>query len=121
MAYRYETHLHTRQGSACGTSSGAEHARHYLDAGYQGIFVTDHFFRGNTAIDRSLPAIEVGDMLVIHDTGAHGHSMGYNYNGKLRSAEVLLKEDGSFQLIRRAETTDDYFATFDMSPFQFGK
>ena len=47
--------------------------------------------------------------------------MGYNYNGKLRSAEVLLKEDGSFQLIRRAETTDDYFATFDMSPFQFGK
>ena len=73
------------------------------------------------AIDRSLPAIEVGDMLVIHDTGAHGHSMGYNYNGKLRSAEVLLKEDGSFQLIRRAETTDDYFATFDMSPFQFGK
>ena len=73
------------------------------------------------AIDRSLPAIEVGDMLVIHDTGAHGHSMGYNYNGKLRSAEVLLKEDGNFQLIRRAETTDDYFATFDMSPFQFGK
>ena len=73
------------------------------------------------AIDRSLPAIEVGDMLVIHDTGAHGHSMGYNYNGKLRSAEVLLKEDGSFQLIRRAETTDDYFATFDMSPFHFGK
>ena len=73
------------------------------------------------AIDRSLPAIEVGDMLVIHDTGAHGHSMGYNYNGKLRSAEVLLKENGNFQLIRRAETTDDYFATFDMSPFQFGK
>ena len=58
MAYRYETHLHTRQGSACGTSSGAEHARHYLDAGYQGIFVTDHFFRGNTAIDRSLPWAE---------------------------------------------------------------
>ena len=73
------------------------------------------------AIDRSLPAIDIGDMLVIHDTGAHGHSMGYNYNGKLRSAEVLLKEDGSFQLIRRAETTDDYFATFDMSPFQFNK
>ena len=72
------------------------------------------------AVDRSLPAIEIGDMVVIHDTGAHGHSMGYNYNGKLRSAEVLLKEDGSYQLIRRAETTDDYFATFDMSPFQFG-
>ena len=55
--------------------------------------------------------------LVIHDTGAHGFSMGYNYNGKLRSAEVLLKEDGSHQLIRRAETPEDYFATFDFSPF----
>ena len=73
------------------------------------------------AIDRSLPAIDIGDILVIHDTGAHGFSMGYNYNGKLRSAEVLLKEDGSFQLIRRAETVDDYFATFDITPFQFGK
>ena len=73
------------------------------------------------AIDRSLPAIDIGDILVIHDTGAHGFSMGYNYNGKLRSAEVLLKEDGSFQLIRRAETVDDYFATFDITPFQFSK
>ncbi len=65
------------------------------------------------AIDRSLPEIEMGDLLVIHDTGAHGYSMGYNYNGKLKSAEILLKEDGSFQLIRRAETPRDYFATFD--------
>ncbi len=65
------------------------------------------------AIDRMLPAIEKGDYLVIHDTGAHGHSMGYNYNGKLRSAELLLKEDGSVQLIRRAETPKDYFATLD--------
>lgn len=73
------------------------------------------------AVDRSLPAIEIGDMVAIHDTGAHGHAMGYNYNGKLRSAEVLLREDGTFQLIRRAETTEDYFATFDMSPFHFGK
>ena len=72
------------------------------------------------AIDRSLPAIDIGDILVIHDTGAHGHSMGYNYNGKLRSAEVLLQEDGSFKLIRRAETPADYFATFDMSEFKFG-
>ena len=72
------------------------------------------------AIERSLPAIDIGDILVLHDTGAHGHSMGYNYNGKLRSAEVLLKEDGSFQLIRRAETPADYFATFDMSEFHFG-
>jgi len=65
------------------------------------------------AIDRMLPEIEKGDLLVIHDTGAHGFSMGYNYNGKLKSAEVLLKEDGTTQLIRRAETPADYFATFD--------
>ena len=63
------------------------------------------------AIDRMLPEIEMGDLLVIHDTGAHGHAMGYNYNGKLRSAELLLKEDGSVEMIRRAETLDDYFAT----------
>lgn len=69
------------------------------------------------AVDRMLPAIEIGDIVAIHDTGAHGFSMGYNYNGKLRSAEVLLKEDGSHQLIRRAETPEDYFATFDFSPF----
>ena len=69
------------------------------------------------AVDRMLPEINIGDILVIHDTGAHGFSMGYNYNGKLRSAEVLLKEDGSHQLIRRAETPADYFATFDFTPF----
>ncbi|MGI6006463.1 MAG: diaminopimelate decarboxylase [Ruminococcus sp.] len=68
------------------------------------------------AIDRMLPKIDVGDLLVIHDTGAHGFAMGYNYNGKLKSAEVLLKEDGSFQMIRRAETPRDYFATFDCFP-----
>ena len=65
------------------------------------------------AIDRMLPKIDKGDLLVIHDTGAHGFAMGYNYNGKLKSAEILLKEDGSFELIRRAETPKDYFATFD--------
>ena len=65
------------------------------------------------AVERMLPKIELGDILFIHDTGAHGFSMGYNYNGKLRSAELLLKEDGSVQLIRRAETPKDYFATFD--------
>lgn len=65
------------------------------------------------AIDRMLPEIEKGDLLVIHDTGAHGFAMGYNYNGKLRSAELLLKEDGSAEMIRRAETPKDYFATFD--------
>ncbi len=65
------------------------------------------------AVDRMLPEIEMGDLLVIHDTGAHGFSMGYNYNGKLRSSEILLREDGSFEMIRRAETPADYFRTFD--------
>ncbi len=65
------------------------------------------------AIDRMLPEVEIGDYIAIHDTGAHGFSMGYNYNGKLKSAELLLREDGSVQLIRRAETPRDYFATFD--------
>ena len=65
------------------------------------------------AVDRKLPKIDRGDYLVIHDSGAHGFSMGYNYNGKLRSAELLLQEDGSVKLIRRAETPADYFATFD--------
>lgn len=65
------------------------------------------------AIDRKLPKIEVGDKVVIHDTGAHGFAMGYNYNGKLRSAELLLKEDGTVAQIRRAETPEDYFATLD--------
>lgn len=68
------------------------------------------------AIDRMLPEICIGDYLAIHDTGAHGYSMGYNYNGKLKSAELLLKEDGSVRLIRRAETPKDYFATFDCFP-----
>ena len=68
------------------------------------------------AIDRMLPKIDMGDYLVIHDTGAHGHAMGYNYNGKLKSAEILLKEDGSFEMIRRAETPRDYFATLDCFP-----
>lgn len=65
------------------------------------------------AIDRKLPKIDMGDLLVIHDTGAHGFAMGYNYNGKLKSAEVLLCEDGSAKLIRRAETPEDYFATLE--------
>lgn len=65
------------------------------------------------AVDRMLPKIDMGDYLVLHDAGAHGFAMGYNYNGRLRSAELLLKEDGSVQMIRRAETPKDYFATFD--------
>jgi diaminopimelate decarboxylase len=67
------------------------------------------------AIQRSLPRIDTGDIVVIHDTGAHGYAMGFNYNGKLRSAELLLKEDGSVRKIRRAETIDDLFATLDFS------
>ncbi len=67
------------------------------------------------AIDRMLPKIDMGDYLVIHDTGAHGFAMGYNYNGRLKSAEILLQEDGSVKMIRRAETPKDYFATFDFS------
>ena len=67
------------------------------------------------AIDRVLPEIDIGDYICIHDTGAHGFSMGYNYNGKLRSAELLLKEDGSVEMIRRAETPEDYFSTFDFT------
>lgn len=66
------------------------------------------------AINRKLPKIEMGDLVVIHDTGAHGFSMGYNYNGKLRSAEILLKADGSTELMRRAETPADYFATLNL-------
>lgn len=67
------------------------------------------------AVERKLPNIEIGDLLVIHDTGAHGVAMGFNYNGKLRGAELLLKPDHSVKLIRRAETVDDYFATLDFS------
>ena len=69
------------------------------------------------AIDRMLPEIDMGDLIYIHDTGAHGFSMGYNYNGKLKSAEILLQSDGNFKLIRRAETPKDYFATFDCFDF----
>jgi diaminopimelate decarboxylase len=67
------------------------------------------------AVDRPLPEVEVGDIFVFHDTGAHGWAMGFNYNGKLRSAELLLREDGSVKIIRRAETVDDLFATLDFS------
>lgn len=67
------------------------------------------------AVDRNLPRIDIGDIVVIHDAGAHGHAMGFNYNGKLRSAELLLKPDGGAELIRRAESVEDYFATLDFS------
>jgi len=70
------------------------------------------------AINRMLPEVEIGDIVVIHDAGAHGHAMGFNYNGKLRSSELLLRPDGTVELIRRAETLDDYFATLE---FPVGK
>ena len=73
------------------------------------------------AINRKLPAIEIGDVAVIHDAGAHGHSMGFQYNGKLRSAELLLKEDGTVEEIRRAETLEDYFATIGLSAVELAK
>ena len=68
------------------------------------------------AIQRAMPETEIGDLLAIHDTGAHGHAMGYNYNGRLRSAEVLYTREGDFRLIRRAETARDYFSTLDVDP-----
>ena len=67
------------------------------------------------AVDRSLPEIEIGDLIVIHDTGAHGYAMGFNYNGKLRSSELLLRENGDVVEIRRAESVEDYFATLDFA------
>ncbi len=70
------------------------------------------------AIQRELPVTKKGDLLVIHDTGAHGHSMGFNYNGHLRPKELLLREDNRIELIRRKETIDDYFATLEFQPDQ---
>ena len=70
------------------------------------------------AKNRELPEARIGDTLVIHDTGAHGFSMGYNYNGRLRSAEILYQEDGTARMIRRAETMNDYFATLNGFDFE---
>ena len=104
---------------------GAYH--HILVAGKENAFC-DHIYdvtgslcenNDKFAIDRALPEIEMGDRVIMCDAGAHGHAMGFNYNGKLRSAEVLLKEDGTTQLIRRAETVDDYFATLKFEGSEF--
>ena len=73
------------------------------------------------AVQRALPRVENGDIMVIHDTGAHGHAMGFNYNGKLRSAEILMQAGGAFKLIRRAETVNDYFATLDFEGSDFSR
>ncbi|MEJ2700560.1 MAG: diaminopimelate decarboxylase, partial [Desulfuromonadales bacterium] len=71
------------------------------------------------AVQRELPRIDEGDLLVIHDTGAHGHAMGFQYNGRLRPKELLLRSDGTVELIRRAETVEDYFATYNFEPDAF--
>ena len=101
--------------SVVGQPGGADKTRAQASETYD---VTGNLCENNDkfAVDRHLPKIEVGDLLVIHDSGAHGYSMGYNYNGRLRAAEVLLREDGGDELIRRAETPADYFATFDVLP-----
>ena len=98
------------------TVMGKEDAPHDHKYDVTGSLCENH---DKFAIDRMLPEIEKGDYLVIHDTGAHGFAMGYSYNGKLKHAELLLKEDGSVQMIRRAERPADYFATFDC--FDIGK
>jgi len=95
------------------TVPGREHLPHTDKSDVTGSLCENN---DKFAIDRMLPPCEIGDVLVIHDTGAHGLSMGYNYNGKMRCGEVLLKEDGSFRLIRRAEKPMDYFATLDVDP-----
>ena len=104
-------HHITVMGQAGGPDKSELPATHVYD-------VTGNLCENNDkfARDRELPEVEVGDLLVIHDTGAHGRAMGYNYNGRLRAAEVLLREDGSTELIRRAETPADYFATLDATP-----
>ncbi len=92
------------------TVLGKENAPHQIKVDVVGSLCENN---DKFAIDRELPAIDAGDLLVIHDAGAHGHSMGFQYNGKLRSAELLLQTDGAVREIRRAETLDDYFATLD--------
>lgn len=100
-------------------------AYHHIDvlgkdgaAGTETVDVVGALWENNDkfAIQRDLPKIEDGDILVIQDAGAHGHSMGFNYNGRLRPQELLLREDGSVELIRRAQTLDDHFATLEFAP-----
>ena len=123
--HRKETYKHYIGVDACACNlmrPAMYGAYHYISVmgkdehGKRAIYdVTGSLCENNDkfAVDRDLPVIDIGDFLVIHDTGAHGFSMGYNYNGKLRSAELLLCEDGTVKMIRRAETPADYFATFD--------
>lgn len=121
----HEKHTHKEyigvDACACNLMRPAMYgAYHHITVAGKEDAVCDHLYdvvgslcenNDKFAVDRMLPKVEMGDFLIIHDTGAHGHAMGYNYNGKLRSAELLLQEDGNVRMIRRAETPDDYFAT----------
>ena len=125
--HRKDTHKHYigLDASACDLMRPAMYgAYHHITIPGKEDWPLDHCYdvvgslcenNDKFAVDRMLPRVDIGDLVVIHDAGAHGRSMGYNYNGKLRCAEVLLNEDGSFQVIRRAETPADYFATLDYS------
>ena len=118
----YKTHIGVDANMANLMRPGMYGAYHHITVSGKENAALDHVYDvtgslcepiDRFAVDRKLPGIEIGDLIVIHDTGAHGHAMGFNYNGKLRSAELLLRETGEVMEIRRAETMDDYFATLD--------
>jgi diaminopimelate decarboxylase len=118
----YKTHIGLDANMANLMRPGMYSAYHHITVAGKEDWKHDHIYDvtgslcepiDRFAVDRLLPEIEIGDLVVIHDTGAHGHSMGFNYNGKLRSSELLLREDGEVIEIRRAETVEDYFATLD--------
>jgi diaminopimelate decarboxylase len=118
----YKTHIGVDANMAHLMRPGMYNAYHHITVAGKEAWAHDRVYDvtgslcesiDRFAVDRPLPEIELGDLVVIHDTGAHGHAMGFNYNGKLRSSELLLRPDGSVVEIRRAETVDDYFATLD--------
>lgn len=120
----YKTHIGLDANMANLMRPGIYDAYHHITVAGKKNLKQDHIYditgslcepNDRFAVDRQLPEIETGDLLVIHDTGAHGHSMGFNYNGKLRSSELLLRENGEVMEIRRAETVEDYFATLDFN------
>lgn len=123
----YKTHIGLDASMANLMRPGMYGAYHHLTVAGKETCKHDHVYDvtgslcesiDRFAVDRLLPEIEIGDLVVIHDTGAHGHSMGFNYNGKLRSSELLLRKDGEVVEIRRAETVDDYFATLDFDKLE---
>jgi diaminopimelate decarboxylase len=123
----YKTHIGLDANMANLMRPGMYGAYHHISVAGKENWKLDHIYDvtgslcepiDRFAVDRPLPEIGIGDLVVIHDTGAHGHSMGFNYNGKLRSAELLLWEDGNVVEIRRAETVEDYFATLDFDKLE---